>query len=884
MNAYRALLRLLPRRRRVQDGDAMAVVFEELLEAERRDRGRLAAGLLWMKEAGGLVRFGVRERFGRRAAAAGSGSSPNRGGWDIASELKWAWRAVRARGWRAAFAAGLLAVALAANTIVFSAADALVFNRVPYASLDRLAWFGSASPTMLGEWRQQTDLFDAVHGYVTRPVFVIGQDQPAIIDVVDVTPGLLDMLGAFPRWGRALTDADARDTSAEVTVISERLARSRFGSPAAAVNQRLDTTGAPIVIVGVIPDWFRFPAGSYDIWRVLNLQSGRFRFVRTVAKLAPGRSAETIAPVVKERGQQIAARTSTGTTRFTPPTLQPLARSRIDDEPRRLLLIIVGAALCLLLTACANIAGFELAGAVNRIRSFGIRVALGASRASVVRGALFEGLLLLLPAVTAAAALATFGASVLATWIPERAFDSMNPINVDARALAYMSVTAFLTWIIVTVPVALFSSRRTVIDALRVEGRSLATSGSGGRLRALLTSAEVALAVVLLAGGVLYARTYQSLVALDKGFDSTNLAILSLTLPTQSYPTAQATRLLEDQVMARLRALPDVIDVAAGYTFPPGLGESHEASTLEVDGVPAGRDNLSIGINRIDEHTFRTMRIPLRAGRPLDATSLPNEAVIDETFARTFWPNGDAIGRRFRISSRSHEMTVIGIAGHVRYDTDSPAGPSDRHYRQYVMRGPPKPPTPQPPEIRSINDQPLYGSLQFAIRLDPRADSNAIFADVRGIDSRFRLRLQSLDDIYASRHDATLFATRVVSGFAILSFILAIAGVYGVMAFLVAGRTREIGIRMALGATASDVSRLVLRSSGTMVVVGALVGVAAALLATRWTGSQFFGVEPTAPGTYVLVAAIVIATSLIATWRPARVAARIDPAITLKNN
>jgi predicted permease len=875
---YRVLLRLLPRRRRDRDGASMALVFDELRQATRRDRGWLALGVLWMKETGGLVRFGWRERFRRRAAAAGSHPPPDRGRWDVVSELKWAWRAVRARGWRAGLAAGLLAIALAANTVVFSAADALVFNRVPYANLDRLAWFGSASPTALAEWRKQTDLFDAVHGYTTRPVFATSQHQPAIIDVVDVTPGLLDMLGAFPRWGRALNDADARESGVEVAVISERLARLRFSTPAAAVGQRIETTATPILVAGVMPDWFRFPAGSYDIWRVIDLTSGRYRFVFTVARLTPGRPLGALASIVQDRAAAIAPPERTVSKLFRP-TLQPLSQSRIDDEPRRLLFIVVGAALCLLLTACANIASLELAGAVSRIRSFGIRVALGASRGSLVRGALFEGLFVLVPAVIIAAGLATLGTNALASRIPERVFDSMNPIDVDGRALGWMSIIALVIWILVAIPVALFSSRRTVIDAVRAEGRSISASRAGGRLRAVLTSAEVALAVLLLAGGLLYARTYQSLVALDKGFDSRNLSILSLTLPTQSYPTPEATRLLEGQVMSRLRARPDVVDVSAGFTFPPGLGESHQAATLEVDGQPAGRESLSVGVNRIDENLFRTMRIPLRAGRPLEAGAPPDEAVVDESFAHAFWPGADAVGRRFRISNAFPTMTVVGIAGHVRHDTDSRTGPSDRHYRIYLQRQPPKP---RPALTGSITEQPLYGSLQFALRLDSRAAANEIFSDIRAIDSRFRLRLQSMDEIYNSRHDATLFATRVVGSFAILAFVLAIAGVYGVMAFLVAGRTREIGIRLALGATAHDISRLVMRSSGTMVAIGAVAGVAAALLATRWTGSQFFGVAPTDPGTYVLVTATVIATSLMATWRPARAAARIDPAVTLK--
>ena len=795
------------------------------------------------------------------------------------TDVRSAWQGVRSRGWRAVLEVVLLAVALAANTVVFSVADAYVFRRVPYPTARHLIEFDKRiSSRELVEWRRQTDLFAALHGYATRPVFLQAEGQPEIVDVADVTPGLIDLLGVSPRWGRALSDAEERESSGEVVVVSEELARRRFGSPASAVGRTLETTGAPLVIVGVMPREFLFPSRGCEIWRVLDLRAPS-RSVSIVGGLAPGRTVASITQALAGRASSVAA--AAGSARPTTAIARELRLSQLNPEARRLLLVIVGAALCLLLTACANVASLELATAMSRVRAMSVHLALGATRGRLMRSGLMEGLWILAPAIVAATALASYGTRVLAAAIPDRVFESANVVDLDGRALGVMTIAAIATWLLVSLPLAWLASRSQLIDLLKSESRTSIASRAGLRLRQALTIVEVALAVLLLCGGLLYLRTYGALVSLGKGFDSRRLAVVSLTLPTQTYPNGQARELLADQVITRLRAHPGVEAVSHPDTLPPGLGENYSAS-LDVDGQPVPTDRVAIGLNRVDSQFFSTLRIPLRRGDAFEKGAPPAVAIVDETFAKTFWPNQDPIGHVFRIAGRQPVLTVVGIAGHVRNDADDPSGPSERQFQVYVPRQPPPPPAPSTAPT-SIQNQPLYGFIDLAVRLDPSVRASDLLADVRSIDSRFRLKVDWMDEIYARRFEDTLLATNVMSGFGSLAFLLSMAGLYGVLAVLVAGRLREIGIRMALGADRRAIAGLVVGSCLRLVALGIGLGLIATAGASRVLRSQFFGVSPSDPATYALVALAVAATALVASWSPARQAARVDPAVTLRS-
>jgi putative ABC transport system permease protein len=812
------------------------------------------------------------------------------------TEFKWALRNLRARGWRAPLAAALLAVALAANSLVFSAADSLVFHRVPYRDAERLVEIQQRDPrtgrpggsfvsvALLDEWRKQTDLFTGVEGHLTKIIFLSGSGEPELVQAADVTVGLFELLGARPRWGRSFVEGDDRQTDVQAVVIAESLARERFGDPARAVGQKLETTAEPLAIVGVMPEEFRYPDGSQRIWRALDprgpLARG-FAGVSSIARIVSGRPLDVVAPVVEQRSAGV-GRAAGARADYTA-TPAPLRIAASAAEQRRMLLVLVGAALCLLLIACANVASLELANAVGRARIYAIQLAIGASRGSLARTALAEGACLVGAAALAACALAYAGADVLVRYVPPALAGSANPIDIDKRALLFMTALAALAWMASTLPVVAFTWRASLLEVLKLEGPSVAASRGGTFVRRALTVAQVALAVLLLVGSVLYVRSYLALLRLDKGFDSSGVLAVSLIIPPQLLGTAAERRVLAQTILDRVRARPGVIAAFEGSP-PPSTGDSPTLiRQIEVDDRPPEDTNLLFPRLTVEPDYFAALRIPLLAGRMFEAGEPRTNVIITESLARRLWPNGGAVGHRFRESPTRPWNHVIGVVRHVRTLQDTTTGP-DRYFQLYAARQPPPPPAPvQPGRSRGIGAAPSYGYLTITARVDSRARVSDLYQTVRAVDQRNILKLEFVDDQYARQFADRLLAMRVIGAFGLLAFLIAAAGIYGVMAFLVAHRAHEIGIRIALGADASRINRLVLGSSLKLVTIGAALGIGGAIAASRWSESQLFGVRAADPVTLASVTLGVVATALLATWHPARQATRIDPKVLLKN-
>ena len=471
---------------------------------------------------------------------------------EMARDFRWAWRNVRARGWRPVLAAGLLAVALAANTLVFATADSLVFYRTPYRDFEQLIEIrqrdartgepgqSSLSPALLDEWRKQRDLLSGVEGHLSKTTFLSGAGEPSMVQTADVTVGLIRLLGARPRWGRDFVEDDARQTSPQPVLLEETLAIEQFGDAARAVGQTLQTTAEPLVVVGIMPAGFRYPVGTVRIWRALDprgpLAEG-YGGVFSIARLASDVDLRRVAPLMEQRsvgvGQAAGARQGYSAT----PSALRSAQAALDQ--RRMLLVLIGAALSVLLIACANVASLELASAVSRARTYAIQLAVGASRASLVRSALLEGALLVGAATILAVVLGRTGAGMLVAFLPTFiASGSANPIDIDERALLFMAAIAALAWALSALPTVAFAGRANLLDLLKLEGSSVATSRGGARFRRALTVAQVAFAVLLLVGTVLYVRSYIALLRLDKGFDSGGVVSISLTIPPQTLGTA----------------------------------------------------------------------------------------------------------------------------------------------------------------------------------------------------------------------------------------------------------------------------------------------------------------------------------------------------------
>jgi len=685
-----------------------------------------------------------------------------------------------------------------------------------------------------------------------------------------------------------LVAADAQETSTIPSLISEKLARDRFGSGPDAVGRTLQTTAQPLLVVGVMADDFLFPTSAYQIWRALDprgpLARG-FAGVQSLARMAPGVSMERLAEVMAERSAPIAAAAGARAGYNAAPG--PFYMATMGGERlRTMFLVLLGGALCLLLTACANVASLELAGALRRARTFAVQLALGASRATLARVALFEGALLMLAALATGAGLAWLALDLLTTYLPlTAAWRTVNPIDLDGRALLFMTGIACATWLVATLPLVAYASRANLVGLLKSEERTAAASRGGAFVRRALTILEVAVAVMLVVGATMYTRSYLAMLGVDKGFDSSNLVELGFAIPVEYHEGMADFTRFADTVLERVRAVPGVL-AAVNASAPPSMGNSPFGGVkMEVDGQVLGEETFTVGDSPVSPAYFSVVGLELLRGRWFADDEPATTAIVTERFARRFWPNGDAVGRTFRrVVSGGRETppsVVVGVVAEFRTTRPGVPPQADPSLYYYTARQPPTP----PPATAKRAPASTGGSWRFlnvTARLDSPGRAGLVLAAARAVDPRLRVTLEPVDAKYASMFSDLLLATRVTNAFGVIAFLVAIVGVYGVMTYLVVGRRREIGIRMALGADRRDIGRLVMTSSVMLVLAGAVLGVAGALGLSRWVSSQFFGVSATDPATYALVGAVVLGTALLATWHPARQAARVDPAETLR--
>jgi predicted permease len=771
--------------------------------------------------------------------------------------------------------AGLLGVSLGAAVVVFSAADSFVFGRVPYPNADRLivlqqtsAFSGTSDylpPENVAEWRKHTDLFASVHAHDRGASFYLTTgDLTESVRSQEVTPGLFEALGAGPRWGRLLQPGDEGPDRDPVVVIGEELARRVFGDPSAAVGQTLKSGAETLHVVGVMPAAFRFPTSRERIWRPFDLSRRKPNiFVRVLFETAPGADFETVARGVKERWAPVAQAVSQPHLRQREPAVPaPLVAAEANARANLLLWMLIGAAGGLLLIAAANVVSLELATAMARARSHAIHAALGAGRARLMRIGLIEGVLMIAASALLAWLIASWGAGVLAASLPPTMSDPLtNPIDVDSRSLIFMVGAALLTWLLTSAPVALRATRPQLADVLRRDDRTHATAGA--RFRQTLMALQTAVTIMLLVCAMLVIRTYGAQVALEKGFDSRNVA----TIRVFQQPRA-ATRPadLEREILSRLQSQPGVRAVSRTDSLPPsstaGIG-----AKLSIEGRDTTAEQIKLTGYTVDPEFFSTMGIRLLAGRIFTASDPAGYLVIDERFARRFWPDGNALGARFKMGGAgmagARDFEVIGIAAALRVEsTETPGG-----IESFVVYN---------------RIPPNYTPLTFVARLENERQVPALTTFVRSLAPGAIVRVELVDTLYERLFGDVRLAVSVTTALGVLAFVVASAGVYGVMAFLVSGRTREIGVRMALGAAPSDIRRMFLMSSGRMLAAGTALGVLGAALMARGIESMLFGISALDPVSYGSVVVLVILTALAATLVPALHASRVDPTVALR--
>jgi predicted permease len=667
---------MLPPARRRRYGREMANVFETLVAEERRAQGAAGVARLLFREAAGLSRFAARDwlrRVGVRARA--RGIRPR-----VASDLHWAWRGVRARGWRVPLIVGLIGTTLGANAVVFSVADSFIFNPFPYQAPERIVSMthSAAAPeqvvlphsaALLSAWSTQRDLVAAAGGYLRKGgIFLLSPDSAERVFGADITVGLLDVLGVQPRWGRSFVDSDLRETGGHAALLREDLARRRFGQPDRAVGQRLDATGGPLLIVGVMSSDFAFPRADTQVWRALD-PSGplarNFEATPLLVRLRSGEPVDTASASIAARARMVGQAVGLASYGVE---VQPFAVHRNPAARGAMLWVLLGAALCLVLSSCANVASLELAQVLRRARSFGVQLALGASRGSLVRVVMLEGLCIVGCALAVGLGLAWILTTLVRDLIPEAIrITSQNPIALEIRAISYAAAVAGVTWLLVAAPPIVSVWRGGVSKVLTFGGRATTESRRGATIRRALTVIQVGLAVTLAVVGLQYARSYRNLLALEKGFDTNGVALLTALVPNYYFGTNASRLAFVDRLLGALRTEPGVVAAAEGPA-PPHMGDTPSRISPIVDGQPTAGEVL-LGRNWIDPAYFAVTKLPLLAGRYLEPGDPPDHAVVTDVFARRFWPDVSPIGRQFSGgpgSSLPEPFTVVGVVGGFR--------------------------------------------------------------------------------------------------------------------------------------------------------------------------------------------------------------------------
>jgi len=827
-----------------------------------------------------------------------------------------------------------LALGIGATTAIFSVVNAVLLRPLPYRDPDRLALVFNASGQDFLRWRDQSKAFESMSAFNFGTTDFTGSGEPERLAVASVSTDLFATLGVAPALGRAFTPADDRVGGEPVVVLSDSFWRRRFGSDPQVIGRALTIesldwpyTPQRWTVIGIMPPGFRF-LGDVDLWMPLITQGwgnlvtlgegeGKVDYglpeikVSVIARLKPGMTLEAARanlPVTRDRKQEkfdirnrsTSVSKSGDTSRLGAPA-QPIniPPERADGQVsviwlieslfgnvRLQLLIMFGAVLFVLLIACANVTNLLLARSVVRQKEMAIRAVAGAGRLRLARQLLTESLLLSAVGGAAGLLVAKWGVKLLVAMSPAeiaRINESGPSSLLDDRVLGFTCLVVLLTGVLACVFPALQASKVDINETLKAQSTAgSARSRRGGSLRALpaLMIAELALAMVLLVGAGLLIKSFLRLMAVPKGFNPDGVLTLTLSPSRNNYPEDLRRIFYFQEALARVQALPGV--QSAGLTgFLPLTPPSTTTigSMFVVGRRPLPGTAPSMAINYISLDYFKTMGIQMRSGRQFAATDgkeAPSVVIINETIARQFFPNEDPIGHRLFLPNRP---TIIGVVGDTRNSgIDQKVG--YEVYIPFLQYSEPALTSTLVVRIASDQNNPAGSASPSALA----ALTAAIQDKVRSIDPNESVfAVIKMDERLSNSVAERRFQTLLLSFFSVIALVIAMVGIYGVISYAVSRRTHEIGVRMALGAQAGDVLRMVLWRGMSLTLIGVTLGLAAALALTRVLKNLLFEVETTDPATFALIALLLIGVALIASYIPARRATKVDPLQALRH-
>ena len=773
-----------------------------------------------------------------------------------------------------------LALGIGANSAIFSVVNAVLWEQLPYKDPERLVIVWETIPkTGLTEntpapinytgWREQSEIFDDLAAWQIQLANLTGAGEPEQIAGQRVSASFFPVLGVEPMRGRWFLPEEDKPGNHRVVMLSNGLWQRRFGGDTNIIGQKITLSNVLHEVIGVMPASFVDPmtAPGYEgqFWVPLahtpEDAHDKSRNLFVIGRLRPGFSyavaqAEMSALVTrmqeanKEFGNWFGV------------NVRPIDEQR-TGRIRKAILIMLAAAGFVLLIACVNVANLMLARAVSRWKETAIRAALGAGRWRLTRQFLTESVLIACAGGVAGLFIALWSVRVLVSLMPED-IAHLKEIGVDWRVLCFTLGVSLLTGVVCGLAPAIQAFRPNLSEALKEGGRDSGGGRSG--LRNALVIAEVAFTLVLLIGAGLMLRSFLRLNQVDMGFEPKSLLTLRVSLPATKYQNAEQGRTFFDQLLPRLEALPGVESVGAINGLPVSFQGG--GATFQIEGR-ADPDNVTPMTNYriVTPEYFRTMKIQLMAGRVFTAQDRDGAepvAIIGESLARGSWPNEDPIGKRVRWgSANGPQMTIVGIVRDVKL-----------HQLTRIK-----------PQLYMPSAQAPFQPYEIALRTqnDPLNLASAVRNEVWGVDKDIPIaNVRTMEQVLSGSITRERFNVLLLSVFAALALALALVGIYGVISYTVTQGTREIGIRMALGAQSRDVLKLVIGQGLVLVLIGISIGVGAALALTRLMASLLFGVSATDSLTFVSIAFLLAVVALIACCVPARRAVRVDPMIALR--
>lgn len=777
-----------------------------------------------------------------------------------------------------------LALGIGASAAIFSVVNGVLLQPLPFPGSNRLlAWGTAKSPSPETGAISGPDFVDLRAGSTRAELAVYTggaftlRNGDAVVRLrgASISSNLFHVLGVAPARGRAPSADEERPKRGQVVVLSDGLWHRMFGADPRILGRHIRLEATDYEVIGVMPKGFRFPieAEETDAWVPLTLTGDSAfaerrgdHFLEGIARLAPNATMAQAGSELKSIGAHLAA-LYPGTNKDHAENVREL-QDEVVHGSRRALFVLAGAVACLLLIACANVANLMLARATLRAKEVAVRTAIGASRSSILRQVLTESVILSLAGGVAGLLLAVWGADLLLSIAP-RALPRVHEIGLDWRVVAFTALVAIVTGLLFGIVPALQLSGTELGDTLKEAGRSVTGAGRANRTRSTLVIAEVALSLILLAGAGLLSATLLRLQHVDPGFDPTNVLTATLSLPDATYKTDAQQAAFYDRLIDGARAIPGVESVGAVSIIP--LSHLRMVIGFALENEPRGEGIQPAhgeALDVVSPDWFASMKIPVKMGRTFtaqDDSAAPLAMIVNEAFAKKYWPGQNPLGQRVSAGFGSDSLrTVIGVVGNVRRDAlDTEAAPA--MYLPYRQTG--------------------YDGMALTIRT--RANAAGVGAALRrviaSIDPDQTLgAVRPMETVMSESLSRQRFSASLLGIFAMTALALSAVGIFGVMSAMVTQRTRELAVRLALGANPRRVLRLVMSQGAALAGIGIVIGLFGAFALSRVVAGMLYDVAATDPVTLVGVSLLLAAVALLACYIPARRATRVDPIITLR--